>query len=444
MFDKIKRLLGVGKKSYYSYNLGDASPGTMGELIAGGSSIITPYEAARLYRTSSAIAIAVDTIMDEVEQIKPVLKIGNEYLDNHEVLSLIGRPNPFETRQQFISQLGHDWLLNHDSFISMAGNLRNPPLTMYSTTPQFVSAYSNTEDRYPESFNVYQGLLPGTFKRWVRGREPVRYIDGNLKELYHLRGYSSHPYFTRGDSPLNAILLEAQQHIHGRYHNLKLLQNGGRLTLVAIFKDRLEHDELVERREAIHEQIAGAENAGKIAVMSADDMELQEFGKTNRDMDYTVMDRVVFHTTMLRYKIPLPLVTNEASTFNNMKEGVISLYDRAVIPTYKTLANHLGKALLPRFGIDPAEAQITYNPESIEPLMMRRLEELEKRKAIGVETDNELRSLLPNREPLKGGDVLYRRATDVPVGQDLFTDDNATSAEEQARLRMQSGEETPQ
>jgi HK97 family phage portal protein len=443
LFEKIKRLLGVEKKSF-AYNLGDASPGTMGALIAGNSGIVTPYQAANLYRTSSAIAIAVDTVMDEVEQIKPVLKIGDQYIDDHEVLSIINRPNPFETRQQFISQLGHDWLLNHDAFIAMAGNVRSAPVAMYSTTPQFVNTYSDSNDRYPQMFNVYQGLLPGNYKRWVRGREPVRFIDGNLKELYHLRGYSSHAYFTRGDSPLNAILLEAQQHIHGRYHNLRLLQNGGRLSLVAIFKDRLKADEVAERRQLINEQMAGSDNAGKIAVMSADDMELQEFGKSNKDMDYTVMDRVVFHTTMLRYKIPLPLVTNDASTFNNMKEGVTSLYDRAVIPTYKTIANHLGKALLPRYGIDPAEAQITYNPESIEPLMMRRLEELEKRKNIGVETPNELRSLLPNREPIPGGDDIYHRASDVPIGTDIYTDDNATSAEEQARLRIEENEDNPQ
>ena len=50
---------------------------------------------------------------------------------------------------------------------------------------------------------------------------------------------------------------------------------------------------------------------------------------------------------------------------------------------------------------------------------------MEQRKKINVETTNELRSLLPNREPItEGGDQVYQPANLVAVGQDLFTDDN--------------------
>jgi len=429
------------KASGYFQGLGDVSGNSLNELIVGGGNYnVTPHTAAQLYRQSSAIAIAVDTIAEEIEQIKPVLKIGDDFIDNHPVLDLLAQPNPDEYNDTFLGQLARDWLLNHDFYFGMTGNIRSEPISLYSVPPQYITVREG-ENLYPNYYIVYRGLFTGTFNRDQRGRERARYKEGNLKELAHCRGYSSRRTFTSGDSPINAILLEARQHIQGRYHNLKLLDNGGRLSLVAIFKDRLDNDEIQERREGLNEQLGGAHNAGKIATISADDMELMEFGTTNKDMDYANLDSVVFNTTMLRYKVPLPLVTNDASTFNNFSEAVFHLYDRAIIPNYKSVMNGLSRVLLPRFNIDVRNAELTFNPETIEPLKARRLDELAKRKEVGIETINELRTLLPNREPIgEEGDVVYQPATLTPVGQDLFTDDNYSSAEEQRRAQRGNNE----
>lgn len=446
MFERLKKIFSgseqtEAKSSGYYLGLGDVSGNSLNELIVGGGNFnVTPHTSAQLYRQSSALAIAVDTIADEIEQIKPVLKVGDDFIDDHDLLNLLAQPNPDEYSDTFLGQLSRDWLLNHDFYFGMVGNLRSPPVSLYSVPPQYITVREG-ENLYPLYYNIYRGLFTGVFNRDQKGRNRARYIGGNLKELGHCRGYSSRRTFTSGDSPINAILLEARQHIQGRYHNLKLLDNGGRLSLVAIFKDRLETDEVAERREALNEQLGGSHNAGKIAVVSADDMEIQDFGTNNKDMDYATLDSVVFNTTMLRYKVPLPLVTNDASTFNNFSEAVFHLYDRAVIPNYKSIMNGLSRILLPRYGLDPRIAKLTFNPEEIEPLKARRLEELAKRKEIGIESINELRTLLPNREPIgPEGDNIYQPSTLVPVGKDLFTNDNYSSAEEQARQEQLQGE----
>ncbi|MCP4553694.1 MAG: hypothetical protein GY834_17005 [Bacteroidetes bacterium] len=54
--------------------------------------------------------------------------------------------------------------------------------------------------------------------------------------------------------------------------------------------------------------------------------------------------------------------------------------------------------------------------------MRQKLVELKERKDIGIETPDELRSLLPNRDPLTtGGDVVYQSATMIPIGSDPFS-----------------------
>ena len=132
----------------------------------------------------------------------------------------------------------------------------------------------------------------------------------------------------------------------------------------------------------------------------------------------------------------MPLVSQDASTFNNLQTSIGLLYDRAVLPNYQKIMDGLERLLFPRFGVDLNKFTLTYNEESIPALQTRRLDELSKMKEIGVYTINELRAKQPNLEPIDGGDTLYQPATLVPVGQDLFADNDFTEEE----LRRQVGE----
>jgi HK97 family phage portal protein len=422
------------KKSYGYLNIGDVSPGTLGDYMFGNYDRLLPSQTAGLYRKASAVGIAVDTIADEVEKINPVLKSDGEILDTHPVLDLLKQPNMDETKEQFIGQLARDWLLNHDAIAVTMGNNDRPPLEIYGISPQRVSASTTTAD-IVRNYLVTNGIARGSYAR-EEVKRSVRYVDGPLKALYHIKGYTSRPYSPWGDSPLETALLEARSQIEGRYHNLKLLQNGARLSLVAVFKHMLDEDELRERRLALNEQLGGSSNAGKIATVSTDEMELHEVGTNNKDMDYANLDNISYLTIMQRYKIPLPLVSDKAQTFDNFSEAVFQLYDRAVLPCYGYIMSNLSRVLLPRYGLDPTRVQISFDPESIPALVARMLDQLLKRKELAVETTNELRELLPNREPLEGGDTLYIPATLVPMGETMDSEESLNRTDDQVRQQQ--------
>ena len=62
-------------------------------------------------------------------------------------------------------------------------------------------------------------------------------------------------------------------------------------------------------------------------------------------------------------------------------------------------------------------------------------------KEAGVETPNELRSLI-NREPLtEGGDDLYWPVTQAPIGSDVFTGDNPKVMDDDAETEDPEVEE---
>lgn len=399
-----------------------------------GDGRMTPQRAMDFYRSSSSVAIAVDMIADEVEHLQPVIQMEDgKYLNDHELLRFLKSPNGFDNWSGFIGASARHYLLTRECMFYGGGGVTRPPLEMFAVKPQTVSTIENAQDRYPQVFMVTEGRGSGTYTRAEKARK-INYYDGGLREVFRVHGFSSRTDETRADSPLEAVALEAKQQIQGRVHNLALLENGGRLSLIVNFKDNLTEDELIARRDVLNRVLGGAGNAGRIATTSSSDMEIKEAGTNNKDMDYAELDAVAREALFLRYKIPLPLVSNDASTDNNMEHSVYHLYDRAVLPLADVILDGLGRFLLPRYGLDPTRVCLTYNPESIDALVDRRVKMLLDRKNLGVETINELRQQLPNREPIDGGDVLYQASTQVPVGTDLFTDDNVDSSTIAARL----------
>lgn len=425
------------KKSLGYSHVADVTGNPFMEAIFGGGRM-TPYQTMLLYRQASAVATAVDTIADEAQAIPPMLmeRKSGQLINDHPVLELLGRPNSQDGREVFMGDMMRHHLLTHDACVYAAGLKTRPPLELWAVKPQSLTMSRGDLDDYPSVLTVDNGPGAGNYtRRRERGLFGYRYYDGNLRELYRVRNFSSRHDNAWSDSPLEAVALEARQQIQGKIHNLRLLQNGARLSLVAVFKDTQNVDEHVERRESINEQMAGADNAGKIAVISSENMELKEVGKSNKDMDFANLDTIARESVYLRYRIPLPIVSMDASTFNNMGQAVYQLYDRAVLPNYRYMMSALTTMLMPRYGLKPADYWLTYNPEDIEALQERRIERLKTRREIGIETPNELRSMLPNRPPIEGGDTLYQNATLVPVGQDLNPGDEGFTQDE-LRRRM--------
>jgi HK97 family phage portal protein len=382
---------------------------------------ISPQKAFKFYRQNSSVATAVDIIADSFEQIQPVIELPDRSIvTNHPVLDLLRSPNTTQAWSDFAARISRHYLLTNQTHFYGLGAQTIKPSEIQPVKPVNVTLSTDSNQQISK-FYVGAGVGRGTYSAEIARDKITRYYDGPIKELYRISGFSSMAGDTIPDSPLQAAALETNQQIKGRVHNLKVLENGGRLSLLIVFKEEhLSDDEHKQRTQRINETLGGPKNAGKIGVMSGGDVqEVKEMGNSNKDMDYAQLDNIAKQAIYFRYKIPIPLISTDASTFNNMQTAIEMLYDMAVLPLADKLFSGLSRFLLPRFGIPLKDARITYNTESLRPLRARRLNELKTRKEIGVETPNEMREGLPNREPLPGGNVIYQNATLVPMGVDI-------------------------
>lgn len=383
---------------------------------------VTPTSAMNLYNKSSAVSIPIGYIAEAFASINPVLKDGTEIITDHPVLDLLQSPSPFYTQDLFFENLAKNYLITGETELIAVGNVNRPPLELQPINPKNVTV-NEGQGGLATSMIVSGETLMGAYNLEKRGRR-IRYVRGNLSELKQIRNYSTRDNsLIRGQSPLVSASAEARQHIEGNNHNVSLLINGGKVSLVFHFDEDLNDDDFEATKQRVMDQYAGPQKAGTIGVTSGGKLSIEELGINNKDMDFANLQEMARQAVAMQYKFPLPLLSTDASTFNNYKEAKAALYDDAVLPLADRIFGGLSDFLLPRYGMDPARVRLTYDMDQITALSSRRNEELKLRRELNLETLNELRTMI-GREPAANGDTILVPATMVPLGTDLFTDDN--------------------
>lgn len=392
-------------------------------LRLGGTGIArTPTSAINAYDSSSAASIPINYIAEAFASINPVLKEGTEIIIDHPILDLLQIPSPFFTQDLFLETLGKNYLITGEAEVIGLGNINRPPIELQPISPKNITINEGSNG-LATSMVVSGESMEGAYLLVLRGRT-VRYLRGNLSELKQIRNFSTrNNSLLRGQSPLVSASAEVRQHIEGNNHNISLLVNGGRISLVFHYDEDMNPDDFEATKERIKEQYTGTQNAGKVAVSSGGKLDIKELGINNKDMDFANLQQMARIAVALQYKFPLPLLSTDASTFNNYKEAKAALYDDAVLPLADRIFGGLSDFLMPRYGLDPAKIRITYDIDQITALAGRRNEELKLRKELNLETINEMRTMI-GREPVDGGDTVMVASTMVPAGTDLFTDDN--------------------
>lgn len=391
-------------------------------LMFGSTGGATPAGALGLYEQSTAVSIPVNKVAQGFACLIPVLEIDGKIITDHPVLELLKAPSPFYDGILFAETIATDYLVTGETEIVGIGAVTRPPLELQPISPRNITVVEG-QGGLASNIQVSGNTLVGDYKLDTRRNKGARYFDGNLRELKQIRSYSTrNNSLLRGQSPLVSAAKEARQHILGGDHNVSLLEKGGRVSLVFNFEADMDSDDFEATKDRVRQQYGGSDKAGQIGVTSGSKMKVQELGQKNKDMDFAKLQRMAQDSVALQYKVPLVLISTDAATFNNYGQGKLALYDDAILPLADRIYAGLSSFLLPRYGLDPAKVKITYDMDKITALSVRRNEELRLRRDLNLETDNELRDML-GREGVDGGDVLRAPANMIPVGTDLFTED---------------------
>jgi len=254
--------------------------------------------------------------------------------------------------------------------------------------------------------NVYRiivngGRWQGTYEQIEYGSDVYRTAD-RLRTIIVIHNQSS-------PEPLSPVSAAIKTIVAGYNQNYRTIANGGRLNSVWSFKEPLQEPEIAARQA----QASARVQKGGVTVTSGGDLDIKEFGLTAKDMDWfnqlTESAKEIYNLI----GVPLPLVTNEASTFNNYATASAIFYEHKVLPFADYMFGIIGEYLAPLAKVQ--NAVMLADRENIDALQTKRLEQLKMRKEVAVETVNELRSSISGRGDIEGGDVLLVDARQVPI-----------------------------
>ena len=289
------------------------------------------------YQMNVVIYRAIREIVQAAASIKVELHSGGEILDTHPALDLLNNPNPAQSYGQWIAEMMVNRMLFGETFAVGAGE--NVFAEMWAINPVDMivapgaygvpSAYIHERNRKKQTFTV----------------NPVT----GESDVFFLKMYNPSDYW-RGQSPLMAAAIAADTHNAGSKWNYSLLKNSARPSGLVKFKGGYPGGEQIQRmREYFKTAMQGSTNSGAVPML-ADDADFVPLSQSPVDMDFLNTMKESAKYIASAFGVPLPLIDNDASTFNNMEQAKERLYTDTVIPIMQEFIGALGKWMLPRYG----------------------------------------------------------------------------------------------
>lgn len=367
------------------------------------------------YQYNVVVYRCVDSIIKAIKGIDVKIKQGDEYLeaDNESaktIHKILKKPNPKQYKGQFLTEAFINWLILGEMFLVTAEDFDKVPQELWNLDP--LEMHIVPGKGLPRA---YEQKLQGSTVRW-----DVDPIDGS-SQVFFWKGHNPTKK-ERGMSPLFAASLAADTNNAGLKWNFSLLKKGARSTGLVKFKGVPGEDVLKRLREYFKDTMQGENNAGEVPILTGE-ADYQELGKSPKDMDYIkTVDKTTAFIAMA-YGVPLPLVLNDAATFNNYKEAKELFYTDTVLPLFAEFLEAFGGWLLPRFGLEDAE--LCYDEDSIpalESIRERRNERMTKLVDKGIISPDEAREELGYTP--RGGiaDELFMPSSAIPMGESGLTD----------------------
>lgn len=353
----------------------------------------------------------VNLIAKGVAGVSWKLFAGDKELKTHPLLTLLANPNETQSSCDFFESVASFKLIAGNSYIEAA----YPKASLVPSTKPPTFLYSLRPDR----MKVIKGSkgLPAGYEYEASGskvRFPVS-VTG-VSNILQLRNFNPIDDWY-GLSNVEAGAYAIDQHNSASSWNQALLQNSARPDGALVIKGvkdqpaNLSDEQYNRLKEEITDKYTGTRNAGKPLLLEGG-LEWQEMSLNPKDMDWLKGKDSVARDVAMAFGVPSQLLGIPGdSTFNNMAEARLSLWEQTIIPELDELTAHLNNWLVPRYG---QGLTLKYDKEGIDALRVKREMQRVSLEAVSFMTINEKRDAI-GLEPLDGGDELLVDANKIPV-----------------------------
>lgn len=343
------------------------------------------------YQMNVLVYRSIKEIVTAATSIKVELYNGEKLVEQHPVLDLLANPTPTMSYREWLTEMLVNRLLIGEQFC-VASPEAGRPVEMWPLNPVDMLVQ-------PGRGGIAQAYIheAGNSKRTYM----VDPMTG-LGPCFYSKLYNPADYW-RGQSPLMAASLAADTHNAGGKWNFNLLRNSAKPSGLVRFKNAYPSGDVIQKmREYFKKQMQGADNAGEVPML-ADDAEWVQLSQTALDMDFSTTMASMAKQIASAYGVPLPLIDNDASTFNNLEQAKERLYTDTVIPLMQDFLGALSRWLFPMFNLDGYELRLDMDSiPALEGLRQKMFDRAERMYTAGILTLEESRILIGYEETPKG------------------------------------------
>jgi HK97 family phage portal protein len=409
MIQFFKNILAFGKKSFLGGIWGNKGGGL-------DKTELSASNALNYYAKVSPLSDAIDRISDSGSSIQPYIQDvkTKDFINEHPASMLLKHPNPDQSYTDFFKELANYYLITGNCFIAAIGNVNRPPIEL-RVVPSDTVTITNDSFGFVDCYEVSSDG-GSSFKYYRQEKNNrVRYLDGNLRELFIVSDFNPYSGSKKklGLSRLNSIKSEIEQYIELSQYNHSQLRNGGSANKHWKIGGMHSPEQMANLKNQIEREYAGASNAGR-NIVTDDKTEINDLTKSAKDMDYKNMKDDASNRIYNKFKVPLPLVSQETMTYSNMQTATTMFFLNSVLPITGYLFQKISHYLMPRYN-QSEELEIFYDESEIPELAQKRFEQLKTQKEVGINSDNELRAVI-NYDAYVGGDAVYKPQGLIPVG----------------------------
>lgn len=313
---------------------------------------------------------------------------GGKVIDDHPVLQLLKKPNPFQSGHELFEAVVAYFLLSGNTYIEGIGPDNAPPLELWSLRTDRVRVVPG---QFGPAGYVYE--VNGARKDWpcdpIQGKSPILHVKtfNPLDDWY-------------GMSPVEAAAYAVDQHNMAGEWNQSLLQNSGRPSGALVYSNNaggtLSDKQYARLKEEINAALVGTRNAGRVPIFDGG-LSWQQMSMTPAEMDWINGKAVSAREICLVFNVPPMLMGIPGdNTFSNYKEARQAFYEDTVLPVFDGILDGLNRWLLPAFaGLEGYELFVDVEKlPALEPKRAERWQAVatadwltinEKREATGYE-----------------------------------------------------------
>lgn len=316
-------------------------------------------------------------------------------VEGHALEALLSRPNPYWTGEDLVERLVMHLLLSGNAVTTKVRDGRGEVGELWMISPDLIKPVvgGNHVDHY----------------EYRKGGKCLA-IDP-LDVIHGMLANPGDPWW--GLSPMQAASRAIDSDVSAGEWNYNLLQRSIAPSGILNFTHPLS-DEQWARAKAQYQSRKGSSFAGELLVFDSE-AKLIPLDRSPKDMDWVSGRQFTREEIAITFNVPLPLVSQDASTFNNMATARRILWRDNVGPLLNDIAQWFNQALVPEFG---ADLRVRPDLSEIDELTRFTKENLEAAKQLwemGVSLNriDELLRLGLGQQP--GGDVGYVAANRVPI-----------------------------